>query len=58
MALFPSAFPSAPDGGNARSAAQLVSTMPEDMHAREIETSILLHRHPELARDGSRPPTT
>jgi creatinine amidohydrolase len=26
--------------------------MHEDMHAGEIETSILLHAHPELVRDG------
>jgi creatinine amidohydrolase len=26
--------------------------MHEDMHAGEIETSILLHTHPELVKDG------
>jgi creatinine amidohydrolase len=33
-------------------AAGLVSLGHEDMHAGEIETSILLHAHPELVRDG------
>jgi creatinine amidohydrolase len=48
MALFPS--PS--DWKDARSAAQLESAMQEDMHAGEIETSVLLHAHPELVREG------
>ena len=45
-------FPTAQDWKEARSAAQLGTTMHEDMHAGEIETSILLHAHPELVRDG------
>ena len=45
-------FPAAQDWRDARSAAQLESTMHEDMHAGEIETSILLHSHPELVKDG------
>ena len=45
-------FPTAQDCRDARSAAQLESTMHEDMHAGEIETSILLHSHPELVKDG------
>ena len=45
-------FPSAQDWKDARSAAQLESTMHEDMHAGEIETSILLYAHPELVKDG------
>ena len=45
-------FPAGPDWNNARVAAGLESTMHEDMHAGEIETSILLHTHPELVKDG------
>src|SRR5689334_19681080 len=45
-------FPTSQDWKDARSAAQLGTTMHEDMHAGEIETSILLHAHPELVRDG------
>ncbi len=45
-------FPSAQDWKDARSAAHLESSMHEDMHAGEIETSILLHSHPELVRNG------
>jgi creatinine amidohydrolase len=41
-------FPAGPDWNDARSAAGLDSTMHEDMHAGEIETSILLRTHPEL----------
>lgn len=45
-------FPAGPDWNDARSAAGLDSTMHEDMHAGEIETSILLHAHPELVKEG------
>ena len=45
-------FPSAQNWKDARAAAQLESSMHEDMHAGEIETSILLHSHPELVKDG------
>lgn len=45
-------FPAGPDWNNARVAAGLESTMHEDMHAGEIETSILLHTHSELVKDG------
>jgi creatinine amidohydrolase len=45
-------FPSGGDWADARLAAGLVSSGHEDMHAGEIETSILLHAHPELVRDG------
>jgi creatinine amidohydrolase len=45
-------FPTSQDWKDARSAAQLETTMHEDMHAGEIETSILLHAHPELVKDG------
>ncbi len=45
-------FPSAADWADARQSARLVSSAHEDMHAGEIETSILLHAHPDLVRDG------
>ncbi|WP_067476399.1 creatininase family protein [Actinomadura hibisca] len=45
-------FPSSTAWQQARSAGQLETTMHDDMHAGEIETSILLHAHPELVRDG------
>jgi creatinine amidohydrolase len=45
-------FPSGPAWQDARTAGRLESTMHEDMHAGEIETSILLHAHPELVRAG------
>lgn len=45
-------FPSGADWAEARKSARLVSSSHEDMHAGEIETSILLHTHPELVRDG------
>jgi creatinine amidohydrolase len=48
MALFPSPW----DWAEARKSAKLASSSLEDMHAGEIETSILLHVNPELVRDG------
>jgi creatinine amidohydrolase len=45
-------FPTGEDWKEARSAAGLGTSMHEDMHAGEIETSILLHAHPELVREG------
>jgi creatinine amidohydrolase len=45
-------FPTGPDWSDARSAAGLDSTMHGDMHAGEIETSILLYAHPELVKEG------
>jgi creatinine amidohydrolase len=45
-------FPTGPDWKDARFAADLVSTMHEDMHAGKIETSLLLHAHPELVKEG------
>jgi creatinine amidohydrolase len=45
-------FPTSEDWKTARSAAQMESSSHEDMHAGEMETSILLHAHPELVRDG------
>jgi creatinine amidohydrolase len=48
MALFPSGY----DWTDARQSARLTTSNHEDMHAGELETSILLHAHPELVRDG------
>ncbi len=48
MALFPSGM----DWADARRAARLTTSNHEEMHAGERETSILLHAHPELVRDG------
>ena len=45
-------FPSGADWAQARRSAGLVTSGHEDMHAGEIETSILLHAHPELVREG------
>jgi hypothetical protein len=45
-------FPSGRDWADARQSAQLVTSAHEDMHAGELETSILLHVNPELVRDG------
>jgi creatinine amidohydrolase len=46
MALFPSEV----DWGRARQAAGMTTPVDDDMHAGELETSILLHAHPELVR--------
>jgi creatinine amidohydrolase len=45
-------FPSGADWAEARQSARLDSSGHEDMHAGEIETSVLLYSHPELVRDG------
>jgi creatinine amidohydrolase len=45
-------FPSGRDWAEARQFARLVTGSHEDMHAGELETSILLHTNPELVRDG------
>ncbi|MEV0415967.1 creatininase family protein [Streptomyces sp. NPDC050448] len=47
-----SLFPLGADWDRARDHADLVSDRHADMHAGEIETSILLHAAPELVRDG------
>jgi creatinine amidohydrolase len=47
-------FPSRADWEGARTAAGLESTISEDMHAGELEVSMLLHGHPELVDDGYR----
>jgi creatinine amidohydrolase len=45
-------FPSGTDWAEARQAARITTSNHEDMHAGELETSILLHVNPELVRDG------
>lgn len=45
-------FPEASHWEAARDAAGLITTDHEDMHAGELETSILLHTCPEVVRDG------
>ncbi len=45
-------FPAKDDWKDARRSAGLATTDHEDMHAGELETSILLHVNPELVRDG------
>ncbi|MET7285335.1 creatininase family protein [Streptomyces sp. NPDC005573] len=45
-------FPAAEDWEEAREAAGVVTSLLTDMHAGEIETSILLHAHPEFVRPG------
>nr|WP_196147758.1 creatininase family protein [Nocardia bovistercoris] len=45
-------FPYKDDWDDARRAAGMVTSGHEDMHAGELETSILLHTKPELLRPG------
>jgi len=45
-------FPSGPDWADARQSGRLATSNHEDMHAGELEASILLHVNPELVRDG------
>ncbi|WP_121437680.1 creatininase family protein [Actinomadura pelletieri] len=45
-------FPGPDDWEDARRAAGMETSGDADMHAGELETSILLHAHPELVRDG------
>lgn len=45
-------FPGELDWDAARAAAGLATTGLRDMHAGELETSILLHAHPHLVRPG------
>jgi len=47
-------FPSRADWEAARTAAGLESTASADMHAGELEVSLLLHGYPELVDDGYR----
>ncbi|AWW36756.1 MULTISPECIES: creatininase family protein [Streptomyces] len=45
-------FPAAEDWEEARERAGVRTSLLTDMHAGEIETSILLHTHPEMVRPG------
>jgi creatinine amidohydrolase len=45
-------FPTSADWRDARQAAGLMTDNHSDMHAGELETSILLHAHPETVRPG------
>ncbi|MFJ6726552.1 creatininase family protein [Streptomyces sp. NPDC091281] len=45
-------FPAPEDWEAARERSGVVTSLLTDMHAGEIETSILLHTHPELVRPG------
>ena len=45
-------FPAAEDWEAARQRAGVTTSLLTDMHAGEIETSILLHAHPEFLRPG------
>lgn len=45
-------FPAKGDWDAARAYARLTTSMHEDMHAGESETSILLYSNPDLVRDG------
>lgn len=45
-------FPAAEDWETARERAGVRTSLLTDMHAGEIETSILLHAHPEMVKEG------
>ncbi|HEY3468228.1 MAG TPA: creatininase family protein [Amycolatopsis sp.] len=45
-------FPGVADWQAAHTAAGLRTSLDDDMHAGELETSILLHAHPHLVRPG------
>ncbi|HEY8479807.1 MAG TPA: creatininase family protein [Spirillospora sp.] len=45
-------FPGLDEWAEARAAAGVETSNERDMHAGELETSILLHAHPDLVRDG------
>jgi creatinine amidohydrolase len=45
-------FPAAEDWESARKRAGVSTSLLTDMHAGEIETSLLLHCHPEMVRSG------
>ena len=47
-----SLFPSRDDWQRARKDAQLITEGHDDMHAGELETSLLLHASPDLVREG------
>ena len=45
-------FPENTQWATARAAASMTTSNHEDMHAGELETSILLHAYPEVVRAG------
>lgn len=45
-------FPGREDWSTAREHADMMTTGHDDMHGGELETSILLHAHPELVKDS------
>ena len=45
-------FPENAQWATARAAASMTTSNHEDMHAGELETSILLHAYPEVVRAG------
>ncbi|MGP3985091.1 creatininase family protein [Streptomyces sp. KR80] len=45
-------FPLSPEWHRARERAEMISDAHSDMHAGEVETSILLHAEPDLVRPG------
>ncbi|PRX51096.1 creatinine amidohydrolase [Prauserella shujinwangii] len=45
-------FPGGGDWADARAAAGIETPSASDMHAGEVETSVLLHAHPDLVRPG------
>jgi creatinine amidohydrolase len=45
-------FPDREDWSTAREHASMTTNSHDDMHGGELETSILLHAHPELVRDS------
>jgi creatinine amidohydrolase len=45
-------FPALPDWDAARAAAGMATSSDSDMHAGELETSVLLHAHPSLVKPG------
>jgi creatinine amidohydrolase len=49
-------FPARDDWDAARREAGIATTASEDMHAGELETSLLLYAHPEVIREELQPP--
>jgi creatinine amidohydrolase len=49
-------FPARDDWDNARRQAGIETTASEDMHAGELETSLLLYAHPAVVREELQPP--
>lgn len=49
-------FPARDDWDAARREAGIATTSSEDMHAGELETSLLLYAHPDVVREEQQPP--